>query len=266
MLGKSQRPGYCLTAEKQVYWKEHMEPVFRKERYVVIKTVICDDEEATVNIIRYYIESKSFPLEIVGTAQNGREALSLIKRTAPNLVFMDIHMPYMDGFQVIENISGCKVIIVTAYDSFAYAQKALRAGVCDIIAKPVDFQQLEQAIYRAIGWDVTSDERVNAIIEYINSHYNEKIELPKLARLTFSTQSYITRLFKKHMSMTIISYVHMVRVEKSAELVKDKKLSLQEAAETVGYSNLKDYYKYFKLYKGQTPAAYFKEQNEKGFD
>lgn len=225
----------------------------------MIRTVICDDEEATVNIIRYYIESKSFPLEIVGTAANGREALSLIQKERPNLVFMDIRMPYMDGFQVIEHIADCKVIVVTAYDSFEYAQKALRAGVCDIIAKPIDFEQLEQAIYRAIGWKVTPNESVNQMIEYINSHYKEKIELSQLARLTYSTQSYITRLFKKHMSMTIISYVHMVRVEKSIDLVREKKLSLQEAAEQVGYGNLKNYYKYFKLFKGQTPAAYFKE-------
>lgn len=228
----------------------------------MIRTVICDDEEATVNIIRYYIESKNFPIEIVGTAGNGRQAHDLIKRTKPDLVFMDIHMPYMDGFQVIDHISGCKVIVVTAYGSFEYAQRALRAGVCDIIAKPIDFQQLEQAIYRAIGWNVTSNERVNSIIEYINSHYNEKIELSALARLTFSTQSYITRLFKKHMNMTIISYVHMVRVEKSIPLVRDEKKSLREAAEEVGYADLKNYYKYFKLYKGQTPAVYFKNNSQ----
>ena len=222
----------------------------------MIRAVICDDEAATVNIIRYYIESKNFPLEIIGTAENGRDALALIQKTKPNLVFMDIHMPYMDGFQVIQSIENCKVIIVTAYDSFEYAQKALRAGVCDIIAKPIDFEQLEQAIYRAIGWRVTPNESVNAIIEFINSHYKEKIELAQLAQLTFSTQSYITRLFKKHMNMTIISYVHMVRVEKSIELVESKKMSLQEAAEEVGYGNLKNYYKYFKLYKGQTPVPF----------
>ena len=58
----------------------------------------------------------------------------------------------------------------------------------------------------------------------------------------------------------------MVRVEKSIELVESKKMSLQEAAEEVGYGNLKNYYKYFKLYKGQTPAAYFRELNNKGFE
>ena len=148
----------------------------------MIRTVICDDEAATVNIIRYYIESKNFPIEIIGTAENGRDALTLIQKTNPNLVFMDIHMPYMDGFQVIQKIENCKVIIVTAYDSFEYAQKALRAGVCDIIAKPIDFEQLEQAIYRAIGWRVTPNESVNAIIEYINSHYNETVSYTHLSQ------------------------------------------------------------------------------------
>ena len=66
---------------------ESPEYTYKKGRKRVIRAVICDDEAATVNIIRYYIESKNFPLEIIGTAENGRDALALIQKTKPNLVF-----------------------------------------------------------------------------------------------------------------------------------------------------------------------------------
>ncbi len=82
-------------------------------------------------------------------------------------------MPFMDGFEVIEKAGDCKVIIITAYDSFSYAQKALRLGACDILAKPIDFEQLKTAVERAIGHQYTADPRMNEVISYIYAHYME---------------------------------------------------------------------------------------------
>ena len=92
----------------------------------MIRAVICDDEKAAIKIIKYFVENTNLPIEIVGTAENGRDALNLIKDTKPDLAFMDINMPFLDGFEVIDQIENTKVIVITAYDSFAYAQKALR--------------------------------------------------------------------------------------------------------------------------------------------
>lgn len=181
----------------------------------MIRAVICDDEKAALNIIRHFIEVKKLPIEIIGTAENGRDALNLIQCTKPDLVFMDIHMPYMDGFEVIKKMKDSKVIIITAYDSFEYAQKALRLGANDILSKPIEFEQLEQAIVRAVGWHFTGNEVVDTILAYIYENYREQIDLETLANLTFCTSSHIARVFKKHTGMTIISYVHKVRIEKA---------------------------------------------------
>lgn len=59
----------------------------------MIRAVICDDEKAALNIIRHFIENENLPIEIVGTAEDGNQALELISREKPNLVFMDIQMP-----------------------------------------------------------------------------------------------------------------------------------------------------------------------------
>lgn len=229
----------------------------------MIKAVICDDEKAALNIIRHFIEAKKLPIEIVGTAENGRDAWNLIQCKKPELVFMDIHMPYMNGFEIISRMKDSKVIIITAYDSFAYAQQALRLGACDILSKPIEFEQLEQAIQRAVGWSFTGNEAVDTILAYIHQHYQEQIELDALAELTFCTSSHLARLFKKHMGMTIISYVHKVRIEKSIEMMEEKKMPIKEAAEAVGYQNLNHFYKYFHIQTGVTPAAYLKRGYEK---
>lgn len=225
----------------------------------MIKAVICDDEKAALNIIRHFIEAKKLPIEIAGTAENGRDAWNLIQCVKPDLVFMDIHMPYMNGFEIISKMKESKVIIITAYDSFEYAQRALRIGASDILSKPIEFEQLEQAIVRAVGWNFTGNETINIILAYLYEHYQEQIELTTLAELTFCTPSHIARLFKRYMGMTIISYVHKIRIEKAVYLMEEKKLAIKEAAEAVGYQNLNHFYKYFNIQMGVTPAAYLKQ-------
>ncbi|KIR02712.1 DNA-binding response regulator, AraC family [Lachnospiraceae bacterium TWA4] len=230
----------------------------------MVRAVICDDEKAALNIIKHFLKMDNLPIEIVGTAENGTDALKLIQKQKPDLVFMDIHMPFLNGFEVIEKLqdSKTKVIIITAYDSFDYARQALRLGACDILAKPIELSQLRQAINRAIQWNFTNNEVTDTILEYIYNHYNEQIKLEDLAKLTFCTESHISREFKKHTGQTIISYIHKVRIEKSVSLMEDKKLSIQDAADAVGYQNLNHFYRYFKQYMGETPAAYMKNKNK----
>lgn len=228
----------------------------------MIRAVICDDEKAALNIIRHFIEAEKLPIQIVGTAENGRDAYNLIQCQKPELAFMDIHMPYMNGFEIIQKMKDTKVIIITAYDSFEYAQKALRLGASDILSKPIDMEQLKQAIIRAVGWKFTGNEVVDTILAYLYEHYAEKIELDTLAALTFCTESHIARVFKKYTDTTIISYVHKIRVEKSIKLMEEKNLPVKEAALAVGYQNLNHFYKYFNQYMGMTPAAYIKQRRQ----
>lgn len=229
----------------------------------MMRAVICDDEKAALNIIRHFIEAEMLPIEIAGTAENGRDAWNLIQREKPDLVFMDIHMPYMNGFEIIQKMKDSKVIIITAYDSFEYAQKALRLGAVDIILKPIDFQQLRQAIARAVGWNFTGNEVVDQTLAYLYEHYNDKIDLETLARQIFCSESHLARSFKKYTGMTVVSFVHKIRIEKSRHMLKEEGLSVKEAAERAGYQNLNHFYKYFKQYTGMTPAAYMKKNGSR---
>lgn len=226
----------------------------------MIRAVICDDEKAALNIIQHFVESANLPIEIVGTAENGRDAWKLIQKEKPDLAFMDIQMPFMNGFEIIQKIQACKVIIITAYDSFEYAQQALRLGACDILSKPIDFEQLRQSIIRAVDWKFTGNDVTNTILEYIHQHYNEKMELETLEKLTFCTKSHLARVFKKNTGTTIVSYLHKVRIEKSVKLMEEDEYSVKEAAEAVGYQNLNHFYKYFKQYMGEAPAGYVKKK------
>lgn len=227
----------------------------------MIRAVICDDEKAAGNIIRYFIEEEKLPIEIVGMAVNGREALSLIRREKPDLAFMDIKMPYLTGFEVISQAPETKFIVITAYDSFSYAQKALRLGACDIISKPIELEQLREAVNRAVGWNFTSNDTVNKMLWYIHNNYTQNITLEDLMDVTYCSKSHISRLFKKYMDVSLLQYIHALRIEKAVLYLKEGDMGIQEISEKVGYQNLNNFYKYFKQLKGETPAAFI--QNHK---
>lgn len=225
----------------------------------MIRAVICDDETASLTIIQYMIKNENLPVEIVGTATNGQRALELIRKEKPDLVFLDIQMPKMDGFEVIERIQTVrtKVIVITVFDTFAYAQRALRLGVSDIIAKPIRVDQLRQAVARAIGWNFTDSEPLNLALNYIHRNYAEPLNLNKLAGVACCTSSHLAHLFRQHFDMSALGYIHKFRISQACRLLQDG-TGVQETAWKTGYTSLNHFYKYFKLYEGMTPAAYRK--------
>ena len=226
-----------------------------------MKAIIIEDEKAAVRNLTSLLGEVCPQIEIVTELDSIADTIEwFTDHSMPDLVFMDIHMPYMNGFEIIQKMKDTKVIIITAYDSFEYAQKALRLGASDILSKPIDMEQLKQAVIRAIGWSFTGNEVVDTILAYLYGHYAEKIELETLAQLTYCTESHIARVFKKHTGTTIISYVHKIRIEKSIQMMEEQNLSVKEAALAAGYQNLNHFYKYFTQYTGMTPAAYIKQR------
>lgn len=114
------------------------------------KVCFVDDE-----IINYQLFEKLVPWEekgfqIVGTAADGQEALQMYERLQPDLIFMDIQLPLLDGLECVrcirEENQDVQIVIVSAYSDFSYAQKAIRYGVQDFLLKPVSRMMLNQQV------------------------------------------------------------------------------------------------------------------------
>ena len=115
----------------------------------VIKTLIADDEQIARRVLREELELLP-EVTIVGEAEDGREALLQIVELQPDLVFLDLQMPGMGGFEVIQNLSGPRlpvVVIVTAFHQ--HAIEAFEAGAIDYLLKPVSEARLRKAVERA---------------------------------------------------------------------------------------------------------------------
>lgn len=107
---------------------------------------LADDEQLIREGLAETIPWDSLSMRLVGTAQDGRQALKGIRDTKPDIVLTDIRMPYMDGLELIEKIRevhpACRVVIITGHGEFTYAQSAIQLGVSDFILKPVDITGL----------------------------------------------------------------------------------------------------------------------------
>jgi len=111
-----------------------------------LKTLIVDDESLARRGLVHRLEAIE-GIEIVGEAQNGREALRLIRELNPDLVFLDIQMPGIGGFEVVQQLDEDTmpvILFLTAYDE--YAVKAFEVNALDYILKPIDEERLQQVL------------------------------------------------------------------------------------------------------------------------
>lgn len=121
----------------------------------MLKILIVEDEDFERRALKFLVE-KYFSEEIivVGEATNGQEALDQIFSLQPDLILMDINMPIMDGLKaskIIKKLNkNIEILILTAYDTFTYAQEALKCGVSDYLVKPFTNRDFALAISNAI--------------------------------------------------------------------------------------------------------------------
>jgi len=114
----------------------------------MIKALIVDDESRAINLLKITVE-RNFPGEfLVETAQGGEDGLKKLSHFKPDLLFLDIEMPKMSGFDLLAATPDvdCKVIFTTAYDQ--YAIRAIRYNALDYLLKPIDPSELREAIVR----------------------------------------------------------------------------------------------------------------------
>ncbi|MEE4217417.1 MAG: response regulator [Xanthomonadales bacterium] len=113
-----------------------------------LTTIIVDDEALARRGLKYRLTGIE-DIELAGEARNGREALEMIKTLTPDLVFLDIQMPGMDGFDVLRALRDDEmpiIVFVTAFDE--YAVQAFEANALDYLLKPIEDERLAEALDR----------------------------------------------------------------------------------------------------------------------
>ncbi|WP_026560689.1 MULTISPECIES: response regulator [Bacillaceae] len=115
-----------------------------------MKILLVDDEPFALRTLKEMIQDAKSSWEIVAAVEDGEEAITILQKHEVDLVISDIRMPAVDGLglskYIEENFSNIKVILLTGYKDFGYAQQALRCGVVDYLLKPSSFESLFESI------------------------------------------------------------------------------------------------------------------------
>ena len=146
-----------------------------------IKTILVDDELLCTEGLKLDLAETCPEIDVVATFNSSKEAVEAIPSLAPDLVFLDIEMPWMNGFDVIDALQPIdfQVIFVTAYNDFAV--KAFRTNANDYIMKPVNRKHLREAIDKVVSnldRNENSLENIKNLIHSIHNKNSKKLSVP----------------------------------------------------------------------------------------
>ncbi|PLS08902.1 response regulator transcription factor [Neobacillus cucumis] len=145
-----------------------------------LRVLIADDEPIIREGIREAVNWQALGMTVVAEAEDGEEALELALQHSINILLVDLNMPIMNGISVIKHVRSqlpkCKIVIITGYDEFNYAQEALRLNVSDYILKPANPVQL-QTLLEKVRNDLKADLKQEEFVKLASTQINKNIGL-----------------------------------------------------------------------------------------
>jgi len=130
-----------------------------------ITTILIDDVPLARKLLKEYLQD--FPdIKIVAECKNGRQAIKAINENKPDLIFLDIRMPGMDGFEVLEYLDHMPhIIFTTAYGD--YALKAFEVNAVDYLLKPYDRKRFARAVHKVINRSTKSSDEIDRVVQVL---------------------------------------------------------------------------------------------------
>lgn len=242
------------------------------------KLLIVDDEfEIRVGLTNYFKWDK-LGFEVVAFLENGMKAFNYIKNNPVDVLLCDIRMPIMTGIDLArilhQNKANVKIVFLSGYREFEYAQKALDYGVKHYIVKPTRYDDVvrifselkneldaekDQPAQADDDMKITGCDQSGEIIEtiklYIQHNYNVAT-LEDTAKLVFMNPFYLSKFFKQKTGQNFSDYLTKIKMEKAAELLKDISYKTYEVSGMIGYTNPKNFTRAFKKFFGISPLEF----------
>lgn len=232
----------------------------------------------------------------VSYAANGNDAMEMLTSCGYDLILSDIKMPGYSGLKVAEylrnNEDETPVILITGYDDFAYAKSAIRLDVADYLLKPLNDDELRDALEKikmqiikkrqsitlpnnltpdnlaqliaekfTAGSDNSEDfDIIKSAVDYISQHFCENMSQADVAAAIGVSPSYLSSLFHEGTGESYSQFVKRLRMTKAAALLKSQPfMTINAIAESVGYFSDKHFMSVFKNFFGMTPNDYRKQ-------
>lgn len=144
------------------------------------RSLIIEDEEPARNRLKYLLQEHRDDIEVVGEADNGEDGYQLINELKPDLIFLDIQMPVLNGFEMLKKtMAAPQIIFITAYEQFA--MRAFEENSIDYILKPIEPERLKKAIEKLKGLSVQSKTALQSMISDMINTMNVSRKIDSLS-------------------------------------------------------------------------------------
>lgn len=249
--------------------------------------VIVDDETKIRNGLSNFFPWHEVGFRVVYEAKNGKDTLDYVQNHPVDVILSDIKMPVMSGIELLEHLykqkSRVKVVFLTGYKEFEYAQKALVYGASNLIVKPTKYNELVN-VFSKLRDDLDNErlDKINTsefLEEYCNSDivdmedqgYHSKVistiksyveenyatvTLEDVSKQVHLNSSYLSKYFKRKTGQNFSEFVLSVKMKKAAVLLDDIRYKVYDVSMMVGYDNAKNFTTTFKKYYGKSPKEY----------
>jgi len=235
-------------------------------------------------------------LRLAGEAENGNAALVECEKKAPDILITDVKMPGMDGLDLISRVSvllpNLVPIVISGYDDFGYAQRAIREQVIDYVLKPINKIEIETVLQKAVRkirerremderfhnesgkvkklkealacrnaetgmlLPADVDDRIARARTYLLEHYDENPTLSQIADLSCMNRTYFSEMFKLKMGIGFGRFMHDLKMEKARLLLEGSALNIREISELLGFSDAGYFSRVFRTHYSRSPEEY----------
>ncbi|MDO4306755.1 MAG: response regulator [Eubacteriales bacterium] len=247
------------------------------------KYLVAEDERLIRQNLIKKINKLGLPLELIGEAANGAEAIQIIEKNCPDIVITDIIMPQCDGLELTEyvyrNHPGVKIVILSGYNDFSYAQTAIKFSVNDYLLKPITPEALSASLQKflitmqsesrdLLAYQVNSNtldqkDIAELLVKYLHENYKQDVSFQELAAKFGFSVEYLGKIFKKHSGVTLSKYLTRLRMNEAKRLlVSHPGMEIQKIGELVGYKDSFYFSRAFKSFTGIQPSEYRNQAGE----
>jgi two-component system response regulator YesN len=203
-------------------------------------------------------------------AKNGEEALELAVQEKPDILITDIRMPKIDGIELMRRIrqslnnSDMNIIVLSGYDDFSYAQKAIHYRAVSYILKPVERRELTEVVRNLVHRQQADEQKrggpggdfIEEALAWIKAHLTEDITMAQAANQVSVNYTYFSGKFKKYTGVHFNEYLKRRRIALAMRLLAEGNYRVYEAAEKCGYRDVKYFFRQFKEIAGLSPGAW----------
>ena len=244
---------------------------------------LVDDEELILNGMAHSVDWGKTGYHLAGCFIDGKSVIDAIENGSHfDLLLTDIRMDDVSGIDlakyVYERRLHIRIVFLSGYREFEYAQKGMEYGVMEYLTKPCSIERIEQTLIRiAAELDYGnpsaeqdlfslhslpkgSSDLMERLLGYINNNCQQPLQLEDIAKRFYLHPAYLSRMFKEKTGITFKEYLTRSRISKANELLRNRELKVAEIAQMVGYHDLHHFYDLYKRLTGYSPTEYRESQ------